>query len=202
MDKPRKELNPKLSKGDRIMCIQMDGESGVPMGSTGTVSKIERDPFEDEGEIISVNWDNGSNLSLLSVTDNWIKIAQETLTEQSVDSTFDYYINNPEIFENFDWKFLKQFLMKLRESSVENMMSVQPFLYSGREWIDRYFGEDQEDNEAFQEVLEMAETAKDKMIQGVLNYMDSEGMEIELDKVNRLMKKFSVKILELYISFR
>jgi hypothetical protein len=81
-------------------------------------------------------------------------------------------------------------------------MSVQPFLYSGREWIDRYFGEDQEDNEAFQEVLEMAETAKDKMIQGVLNYMDSEGMEIELDKVNRLMKKFSVKILELYISFR
>jgi hypothetical protein len=92
--------------------------------------------------------------------------------------------------------------MKLRESSVENMMSVQPFLYSGREWIDRYFGEDQEDNEAFQEVLEMADRAKDRMIQGVLNYMESEGMEIELDKVNRLMKKFSVKILELYISFR
>jgi hypothetical protein len=92
--------------------------------------------------------------------------------------------------------------MKLRESSVENMMSVQPFLYSGREWIDRYFGEDQEDNGAFQEVLEMADRAKDKMIQGVLNYMESEGMEIELDKVNRLMKKFSVKILELYISFR
>jgi hypothetical protein len=136
------------------------------------------------------------------IPDNWIKIAQETLTEQSVDSTFDYYNNNPEIFENFDWKFLKQFLMKLRESSVENMMSVQPFLYSGREWIDRYFGEDQEDNEAFQEVLEMADRAKDKMIQGVLNYMESEGMEIELDKVNRLMKKFSVKILELYISFR
>jgi hypothetical protein len=82
------------------------------------------------------------------------------------------------------------------------MRLVQPFLYSGREWIDKYYGEDQEDNDAFQEVLEMAETAKDKMIQGVLNYMDSEGMEIELDKVNRLMKKFSVKILELYISFR
>ena len=31
-----------------------------------------------------------------------------------------------------------------------------------------------EDNEDFQEVLEMADEAKDKMIQGVLKYMESE----------------------------
>jgi hypothetical protein len=39
------------------------------------------------------------------------------------------------------------------------------------------------------------------MIQGVLKYMKSEGIEIELDKVNRLMQKFAMKILQLYISF-
>jgi hypothetical protein len=81
------------------------------------------------------------------------------------------------------------------------MFAVQPFLYSGREWIDGYFGEDQEDNEAFQEVLEMADESKDKMIQGVIKYMDSKGMEIELEKVNRLIRKFSDKILKLYIAF-
>ena len=74
-------------------------------------------------------------------------------------------------------------------------------MYSGREWIDRYYGENQEDNEDFQEVLEMANEAKDKMIQGVLKYMESEGIEIDLDKVNRLISKFASKILKLYISF-
>jgi len=37
MSKSKKELNPKLVKGDRIMCLHMDGETGVPMGTTGTV---------------------------------------------------------------------------------------------------------------------------------------------------------------------
>jgi DNA polymerase I-like protein with 3'-5' exonuclease and polymerase domains len=81
------------------------------------------------------------------------------------------------------------------------MLQSQPFLYSGREWIDRYYGEDQEDNVDFQEVLEMANEAKNKMIQGVLKYMESEGIEIDLDKVNRLIKKFASMILKLYISF-
>ena len=81
------------------------------------------------------------------------------------------------------------------------MLQSQPFLYSGKDWIDRYYGENQEDNEDFQEVLEMADEVKNKMIQGVLKYMESEGIEIELDKVNRLMGRFASKILQLYISF-
>ena len=47
----------------------------------------------------------------------------------------------------------------------------------------------------------MADEVKNKMIQGVLKYMESEGIEIELDKVNRLMGRFASKILQLYISF-
>jgi hypothetical protein len=89
----------------------------------------------------------------------------------------------------------------LKDSGVINIFQAQPFLYSGREWIDRYYGEDQEDNEDFQEVLEMADEAKNKMIQGVLKYMESKGIEIELDKVNNLIAKSSSKILRLYYSF-
>jgi hypothetical protein len=36
---------------------------------------------------------------------------------------------------------------------------------------------------------------------GVLSYMDSQDMDVDLDKVNRLMKKFATKIKGLYIAF-
>ena len=69
MSKPKKELNPKLVKGDRIMCLHMDGETSVPPMTTGTVRVVTRDPFENDSEVINVNWDNGSTLALLSVSD-------------------------------------------------------------------------------------------------------------------------------------
>ena len=200
MSKAKRELNPKLNVGDRIICVHMDGETSVPPGTKGTVVRTVRDPFENDGEIVTVNWDNGSQLALLSVTDAWFKDNSENVNE-SLDPASEYRKNNPEIFKNFDYRFLNNYLKKVRESSVENMLGVQPFLYSGKEWIDRYFGEDQEDNQPFQEVLEMADESKNKMIQGVLKYMQSKNMEIDLSKVNHLMKKFASKILELYISF-
>jgi hypothetical protein len=201
MSRVKKELNPQLSIGDRIMCLHMDGETSVPMGTNGTVRRISRDPFENDGIVIDVMWDNGSKLNLLSVTDSWIKIDEETINEQSSDPKYDFFNKNPEIFDNFDWRFLREFLKKLRDSGVINMFQSQPFLYSGKDWIDRYYGENQEDNEDFQEVLEMADESKNKMVQGVLKYMESQEIEIELDKVNHLIKKFSSSILNLYISF-
>ena len=201
MSKRKRELNPKVVKGDKIMCLYMDGESSVPMGTNGVVSRVIRDPFEADGEIIEVKWDNGSNLSLISVTDSWVKVDEEQVKESLNEQPHKYFMENPEIFENFDYKFLREFLTKLRKAGPVNMSQSQPFLYSGRKWIDRYYGENQEDNEDFQEVLDMADEAKNKMIQGVLKYMESEGIEIDLDKVNRLMGKFATKILQLYISF-
>lgn len=201
MSKRKRELNPKVVKGDKIMCLYMDGESSVPMGTNGVVSRVIRDPFEADGEIIEVKWDNGSNLSLISVTDSWVKVDEEQVKESLNEQPHKYFMENPEIFENFDYKFLREFLTKLRKAGPVNMSQSQPFLYSGRKWIDRYYGENQEDNEDFQEVLDMADEAKNKMIQGVLKYMESEGIEIDLDKVNRLIGKFATKILQLYISF-
>lgn len=201
MNKPKREINPKLQIGDKIRCLHMDGETSVTPMTLGTVTRITKDPFETDAEIINVDWDNGSTLSLLSATDTWIKVEEKPLQEQVGDPIFNYYRKNPEVFENFDYRFLNQYLRKLRESSVENMLAVQPFLYSGKEWIDRYYGEDQENNQPFHEVLEMADEVRDKMIQGVLSYMKSKGDEIEISKVNRLMQNFASKILKLYIAF-
>jgi hypothetical protein len=81
------------------------------------------------------------------------------------------------------------------------MFQAGPLLYSGKKWIDRYYGENNEDNEDFQEMLDSSEEAKDLMIQGTLKWMESQGKEIDLDDVNRTIKRLSQKIVELYMKF-
>jgi hypothetical protein len=197
------ELNPELKVGDKIMCFHMDGETGVPPGTIGIVRSITRDPFESaEDKLISVNWENGSNLSLISSTDAWKKVSEEITESTTRDPHYDFFSKNPEIFENFDWRFFREFLNKLRDSSVINMFQSGPFLYSGREWIDRYHGENQEDNESFQEVLEIAEESKNKIVQGIIKYMTSKNLDLDdMSKVNHYATKFSNKIVQLYMTF-
>jgi hypothetical protein len=197
------QLNPPVKPGDKIVCYHMDGETGVPAGTFGVVKTVSRDPFEtdNDGQIIGVDWENGSKLSLLTTTDAWKKVVEE-IQEATGSPEYDFFSKNPEVFENFDYKFLKKFLQKVRDSGVINMFQAAPFLYSGKEWIDRYHGEKQEDNEAFQEVLEMADNAKNKMIQGLLKYMESKNMDVDdMSRVNNLINRFSMKINQLYITF-
>ena len=201
MSKIKRELNPSVSKGDRVMCLHMDGETSVPPMTLGTVIRTAIDPFESDSKIIAVDWDNGSNLSLLSATDSWIKHTTTPITEQN---EYVFFGNNPEIFENFNWRFFRDFLLKVKKSSVINMLQSAPFLYSGREWIDRYYGENQEDNESFQEVLEMAEESKNELITGIIKYLESNDIDIDFDdmgRFNQYVRKFSNKLLLLYVNF-
>ena len=202
MSKPRRELNPKVTSGDRVMCLHMDGEISIPPMTLGTVRNVVRDPFEDDAEIINVTWDNGSSLSLLSLTDSWVKEPKEQIEEQTGSREYDFFSKNPEIFENFDYKFLVKYLYKLRKSGVINMFQSAAFLYSGRKWIDRYYGENEEDNESFQELLDMSEESRNKMIQGLMKYMESKNMELDdMSRVNSLLKRLADKIVQLYIAF-
>lgn len=72
-------LNPELKVGDTIMCYHMEGETDVTPGTIGKVTHISTDPFEPNGDekIISVTWENGSNLGLITSTDTWKKIMTE-----------------------------------------------------------------------------------------------------------------------------
>jgi len=72
-------LNAELKVGDKVMCYHMDGEIGVPPGTIGKVTDVTTDPFEPDGneKIISVKWENGVNLALISSTDSWKKLMSE-----------------------------------------------------------------------------------------------------------------------------
>lgn len=200
MSKPRRELNPQLTKGDRIMCLYMDRETSVPPGTFGTVNSVVRDPFEEDGFIVNMSWENGSNLGLVSATDSWVKAPSERIDEGS--NQYEFFQKNPDIFENFDYRFFREYLKKVQKSSVINMFQSGAFLFSGRDWIDRYYGEHQEDNEAFQEVLDMANESKDKMIQGVIKFMSSKNNDFDdMSRINSLIQRFAQKLVQLYMTF-
>ena len=197
-----KKHNPKVDVGDRIQILHMEDETSVPPLTKGTVVSIQQDPFEDEGQyIIKVNWDNGSSLQLLTSVDVY-RLIEKTLKEQessSGDALHDYMRGNSNIFKNFDRKFFRDYLLKVRDSGVINMFGSSQFLWMGRESIDRYYGEGQEDNEIFQEVLDMADDAKFKLIQGTIKKLESENKPIDLNTVKRSAESNAVKLLQMYI---
>jgi hypothetical protein len=199
----KKQFNEELNPGDKIMIYHMEGELTVPPGTTGTVRKITSDPFEDNQFIISVKWDNGSTLALISSTDVWKKIDEEPKKiEESTDDDWKFITNNTDVFENFDWRWFREFLSKIRDSGFINMFGASPLLYSGKKHIDRYYGEGRENDRAFQEVLEDAEESKNKIVQGVIKYMEKNNKDLDdMDTVNRFARHFSQKLLGLYIVF-
>ena len=65
-------LNSKLKEGDQIVLVHMNGEAGMSPGLRGIVEKITRDPFEEDELLITVDWENGRNLALVSSEDLWM----------------------------------------------------------------------------------------------------------------------------------
>jgi hypothetical protein len=195
----KSEINPELNVGDRIICYHMDGEhSTVSMGTEGTVTHISNDPFERDVKLINVKWDNGSTLSLISNIDTWKKVNPKNIRE---DNTANFFSKNPEVFDNFKYRFLRQYLLNVRESGIVNMFGAAPLLYSGKEHIERYYGENPPNQEAFDEVLEKADDAKNEMIGGTIKYLEENNIEVSVDNVNRHIKKLAQKVLEFYMNF-
>lgn len=98
--------------------------------------------------------------------------------EEEVDISVKYVIENNDVLKHFDWRFLRSFLAKIRKSGIVNMFGSSPLLYSGKEHIDRYYGENREDDEDFQIVLDEADEARDKIIQGVISYMQEKKLKV------------------------
>lgn len=197
-----KRMNVIPNVGDYIMCLHMEGETSVPPGTKGEVKKVARDPFEKDDYLIEMRWENGSGLSLVTSTDAWKILVPKNIQEQrNGDPVWNTLIRYEDIYENFDWRWLEKFLYKLRDTGIINMFGASPLLYAGSEHIDRYYGEGREDNEQFQEFLKEADIAKDKIIQGVVNYMLKHNKDLEdMDLVNSYARKFSKDILTIYIA--
>lgn len=203
----RINLNPELSKGDRIICISMEDDyDAIPTGIPGTVTNVSV-VFGDKQ--YNVDWDNGSKLALIDGVDKWMKeedrLNRRRKTEESVFVTTkknflseNFYQQNLELFRNFNVRLLHRYFEELRKSSVTNMMGAAPYLYMGRERIkhEHHYNEmDGEQEDAFQVVLDMSDDIRDEMIRGAMKTLENVGKEVTPQSVERLMKAYSNKMV-------
>jgi hypothetical protein len=198
-------INPELYAGDRVVVLHMDDEfSAVPIGTAGTV-KSHTKVFG--GDLYYVKWDNGSYLALLGDVDIWdteeSMIAKRTIKKKVVEGEYERNINllkNIDVFKNFNMKFLQKYLLAVRESSIVNMFAASDYLWLGRERIEHEFKyKDIHNEDAFEQVLEMADKAQSEMVQGVMKILENEGKEVSLENVNRNIKRYASKVLQNYM---
>ncbi len=196
-------MNEPVKSGDRIVLLHMEGEQQMPPGRKGTVISVSRDPFEPDGNIISIKWDNGGTLSILDTVDYYKKLPERVEEQLSRNNMGSFVVKNKDLFDNFDWKMIKEFLTNLKDSGVTNMLGAVPFMTSGRNWIERYYGENVPNPDAFEKVLEMADKVKNELITGSLKKIQTEksGRELELTQVERYVKEYARKFMSLFMVF-
>lgn len=197
-------LNPELKVGDRIVLLQMDDAFSPSTLERGKVISVTKDPFED-GIIYGVKWDDGSSLSLVSTQDMWVKEEyydkKNKITEaMSDDEVYNFLLDNYDLLGSFDWMWFKnQYLKKLQKSGIVNMFGASPFLYSGKEWILRFYDPIEGLEDEFYEVVDMADEARQKFTEGIIKY--SMKSNVNLDNLDSIARDIAKKLLATYMKF-
>lgn len=188
-------MNPKLEKGDRICLLYMSGEISMNPGECGTVTSVDK-VFGDIQ--YGVKWDNGSNLALLSDADAW-KFEKKQIKENELDRMNVLY-KNIDVFKFFKMGFLHKYLLLVRKASVVNMFESPPYLWMGSERIKHEFKyKNIHNEEAFDEMVEMSDAAQAEMINGVINYLEDQGIEENMSNINKYLQKFATMIVQNYM---
>jgi len=195
-------LNPRLKAGDRVCLYYMPNEYSIPVNTYGTVTKSQHIFGESH---YSVNWDNGSTLMLIDGEDMWgfeplkKQKKKQGITEDDAEN-LKKLSKNSKVFKLFNMGFLYKYLKLVSKSGIVNMFESAPYLYMGKERIEHEFKYKGVNNEeAFNEVLELADQAQSEMINGVINVLESEEKEDSLENINRYLRLYSTKVLENYV---
>jgi hypothetical protein len=224
MAKQKLLKNAPLESGDRVVCLKMQDDYGVPGGIPGIVKGVSNVFGENQ---YNVKWKNGSSLALIEGVDQWLKVVEEeediqetiVLTKQQfLDEATRKLGNLPQEYVKYsrmyDMREIKKFLDLVRESGVTNMYQAAPYLYLGRERIaheHHYDDMSEERKETFQELLDIAEDVRNVMIRGAFNHFDSKRGDEENDDeddrrylrgVEDVMRRDAQTLLQLWMSMK
>jgi hypothetical protein len=211
--------NAPLEKGDTVVCIKMQDDYGVPGGVPGIVTSVSKVMGDMQ---YNVNWDNGSKLALIEGVDKWMKVVQDDTIEESFFITKGGIVKESkkasekfnDLSDYYDIRLIKKFLDALRISSVTNMYQAGQYLYLGKDRIEHehhYDDLSDERQEAFDEVLDMAEEVRNEMIRGAFKSIDDKNQgnddEDEDDKrylrsVENKMRRDSHDLLTLWMQLK
>lgn len=210
--KQESKLNPELKVGDTIRLIHMDDPfSPITVGTTGKVTRKNKDPFSKEGEFMyGVDWENGRSLNLMP-EDSWMIVDQLSEQISRGPERFETITNLLTKLSGSDLRKLNKFLLDLRDSGIINMYGATPFVYSGRDWIEKWVKAENfknkgelelpEDNEKLDEVLDQADEMRNIMARGAMNAIRNNEKELELNDVNDELFKLAKEVVTFYMEF-
>ena len=206
-------INPELEIGQEVILLHMDGETSIPPGMIGKV--VAKSTVFGDAQY-TVKWDNGSQLALISSVDLWDtpenmknrkkRVQEVEITKKSIKEVDEFersknLLKNIDVFKHFNMRFLYQYLKMVAKSGIVNMFGASPYLYMGKDRIEHEFKYKNISNEeAFDEVLENANSAQAEMINGVINVLKAEGKEESLENINRYISRYATKVLMNYIN--
>ena len=210
------KINPyNLNKGDRIVCINMGGETSVSLGDPGTVTRVEE--VGSSWTQINVKWDNGSDLSLILESDPkqqkdiWMleddfieKYGEDSLNVITESMDMNDMEKVAELYEYFGedgMDYFYEFLKALRRSSIINMHQAAPYLWMGKNNINKFHAY-VEDNDEYDRMLEMADKSQQYMVNGVISYLEENDKEVSAENINRWLKRFDSVITSFWMRQR
>lgn len=211
----KKDINTNpinLKKGDRVVCLIMGGETSVTFGDAGTVTRIEE--VGNAWTQINVKWDNGSSLSLIEENDQRnqkdIWMLENDFIEKYGDDSINVITESmdmndmekmTELFEYFGedgMDYFYDFLITLRRASIINMFQAEPYLWMGKNNIKKFHAY-VEDNDEYDQMLEMADKSQQYMVNGVISYLEDNDKEVSAENINRWLKRFDSTILSFWM---
>ena len=109
-------------------------------------------------------------------------------------------LKNKKIFKNMDLRPIMKFLELLRQSSLTNMMGARPYLLMGKQGMTKELVYHKDGIEGYEELVEAAEDCKNEIIRGAMEILSSEGKDLELNSIERQVKRIMDSIMELYFT--
>ena len=198
----KSKLNPKLKEGDRIVLIDMTDEPTLSFGDKGTFTGVHKGGGFNQ---YKVKWDKGGSLYMLD-DDKWMKeedfneMIERKKNRNIQESQISDLSDDSFLLKHFNMLFLKRYLNKLRESSVVNMFAAAPYLYIGKERL-AHEHKYSDTNEAFDELLDMADQSQREMVSGVISILEEEDKELSSENINSKLKRYSPKIIKFYAKY-
>jgi hypothetical protein len=196
------KLNPELKVGDEVVLLHMADES-IHIGTKGVVTGLNNTPW---GVQYTVNWETGSTLDIIPEVDKWM--LQSEVKKRKPDNIDEADARTENLIKNKDiLKYLKKdkdivfdFLSKLQDSGITNMLGAKPMLSYTSNDMRRYIDGQFKDVDDYYDVIEAADESRNALIRGTMRLIeDKKGDVNDMDYVNKIFKNLMSQVFQLYI---
>lgn len=124
-----------------------------------------------------------------------------TIKEKQIsESKFEKWDRLSDVMKKPEITDIDNFLRELRESGIINMFESLPFIWSGGDYLENYIKFKGLEIDNLEELKDMANESKNAIVSLTLRYLEKQGEEYDLDKINRTIRDLSRKVFEYYMT--